>query len=59
MMDELQQNFMEYEFQEAIIRQPRQGWKRQFDNALQATKTDNVDLEWLDAALTDDEEWEW
>ncbi|MDM8549624.1 AbrB/MazE/SpoVT family DNA-binding domain-containing protein [Desulfobacterales bacterium HSG2] len=38
---------------------PRQGWKKEFDKVLETKRTDQIDQEWLDAPLTDDEEWEW
>jgi len=37
----------------------RQGWKQEFDKALTAKKADQVDREWLDTPLVDDEDWEW
>ena len=40
-------------------KQPRQGWKQEFDKALQFEEAAQVDEEWLDAPLSDDEEWEW
>ncbi|MGR0481231.1 MAG: AbrB/MazE/SpoVT family DNA-binding domain-containing protein [Candidatus Electronema sp. V4] len=41
------------------VRKPRQGWKDQFDQALQCQEASSADQEWLDAPLTTDEDWEW
>ena len=43
------------------VESPRQGWKEQFDKALQSpVLTDNeADNEWLEAPLTDVKDWEW
>ena len=41
------------------VKQPRQGWKEQFDQALQSGNSDNANQEWLDAPLSADEDWEW
>ncbi len=37
----------------------RQGWETQIREAVQKYGSDALDSEWLDAPLTDDEEWEW
>lgn len=41
------------------IKKPRQGWKKLFDKALSAKGRDEIDKDWLDASLVEDEEWEW
>ena len=41
------------------IKKPRDGWKEQFDSALSSQVSDSADDEWLDAPLSDDEDWEW
>ena len=41
------------------VTKARDGWKEKFDRVLQCEKAESVDQEWLDAPLTDDEEWEW
>ncbi len=41
------------------VKKPRQGWKKQFEKALQSQESDAMDHEWLDAPLVDDEDWEW
>ncbi len=41
------------------VRKPRQGWKEQFDRAIQCQEAVSADQEWLDAPLTTDEDWEW
>ena len=41
------------------VKKPRQGWKEQFDKALQAEDSGDSDQEWLDAPLVDEEDWEW
>jgi len=41
------------------VKKPRQGWKEQFDKALQSKELDDLDHEWLDAPLVDDGDWEW
>jgi antitoxin MazE len=38
---------------------PRDGWKEQFDKALQLRESSEKDREWLDAPLSNDEDWEW
>ena len=37
----------------------RQGWKKQFESALQSQESAEIDHEWLDAPLVNDEGWEW
>jgi antitoxin MazE len=37
----------------------RQNWEKEIREAVQKYGGDEVDSEWLDAPLTDDEEWEW
>ena len=37
----------------------REGWKEQFDKALQFKALSNEEQEWLEAPLTDESEWEW
>lgn len=37
----------------------RQNWEKEIREAVQKYGSDEVDNEWLDAPLTDDEEWEW
>lgn len=41
------------------VEQARQGWKQEFDKALQNKEAAQVDQEWLNAPLFDDEDWEW
>ena len=41
------------------VSKPRDGWKVKFDQAAQFTTNDTMDKEWLDAPLTDEEDWEW
>ncbi len=41
------------------LQKPRQGWKKEFDKSLKIKGADPVDQEWLDAPLTDNEDWEW
>ncbi len=41
------------------VNKPRQGWKEQFDKALQSQESSETDQEWLSAPLSSDEEWEW
>ncbi len=40
-------------------RKNRQGWQKQFEKHIQLEKEDVFDQAWLDASLTDDEDWEW
>jgi hypothetical protein len=37
----------------------RQGWEKQIREAIQAYGSEEMDKEWLDAPLTDDDEWVW
>jgi antitoxin MazE len=41
------------------VQKPRQGWKDEFDKILKIKGADPIDPEWLDAPLTDNEDWEW
>ncbi len=41
------------------VKKPRQGWRKQFDKALQSQESGKIDEEWLDASLASDEDWEW
>ena len=41
------------------VQEPRQGWKKEFDKILKAKGAEPIDQEWLDAPLTDNEDWEW
>ena len=41
------------------VKKPRQGWKKEFDRVLKTGGTDQIDQEWLDAPLIDNEDWEW
>jgi len=46
------------------VQKPRQGWKEEFDKILKTKGADPIDAdpidqEWLDAPLTDNEDWEW
>jgi antitoxin MazE len=41
------------------VRRNREGWKEQFDKALQSRESDEVDVEWLAAPLLDEDDWEW
>ena len=41
------------------VKKTRQGWKEQFDKAVQLQKSDYLDQEWLDVSLSDIEDWEW
>jgi antitoxin MazE len=38
---------------------PRQGWKKEFEKGLSADAANEVDQEWLNAPLVEDEDWEW
>ena len=42
-----------------VLYRARQGWEKQIREALQAYGDEALDSEWLDAPLTDDDEWEW
>lgn len=37
----------------------RQNWEKEIREAVQKYGGDEVDSEWLEAPLTDDDEWEW
>lgn len=41
------------------VKKPRQGWKEQFDRVSKLKESNYSNREWLDAPLTDTEEWEW
>ena len=41
------------------LQKPRQGWKEAFEKILKTQGTDPIDQEWLEAPLTDNEDWEW
>ncbi len=41
------------------LQRPRQGWKKEFDKILKTKGADRIDQEWLNAPLTDNEDWEW
>ncbi len=41
------------------VQKPRQGWKKEFDKVLETKGAGQIDQEWLDAPLVDDEQWEW
>jgi len=41
------------------VKKPRQGWKEQIEKALQSQESYDIDHEWLDAPLVDDEDWTW
>ena len=41
------------------LSKPRQGWKKQFEKAHLADAANDIDQEWLDAPLVEDEDWEW
>ena len=41
------------------LQKPRQGWKKEFDKILKIKGADQIDQEWLDACLNDNEDWEW
>jgi len=40
-------------------KKPRDGWKEQFDQTRQSRSMEASDQEWLDAPLSNDEDWEW
>jgi antitoxin MazE len=40
-------------------KKPRDGWKEQFDKVLQPRGSSEKEQEWLDAPLSNDEDWEW
>jgi antitoxin MazE len=41
------------------LQKSRQGWKNEFDKILKTKGAEAIDQEWLDAPLTDNEDWEW
>ena len=41
------------------LQKSRQGWKKEFDKILKTKGAESIDQEWLDAPLTDNEDWEW
>lgn len=41
------------------LKKPRQGWKKQFEKAQLVDNANEINKEWLDAPLVEDEEWEW
>lgn len=41
------------------VKKPRQGWNKEFDKDLQTQESNQIDREWLDAPLVDNEDWEW
>ena len=41
------------------LQKSRQGWKKEFDKILKTKGTEQIDQEWLDAPLTDNEDWVW
>lgn len=41
------------------LHQPRKGWGKKIDRILKTNDADQIDQEWLDAQLTDNEDWEW
>ena len=41
------------------LQKPRKGWQKEFDKILKTKGADQFDQEWLDAPLTDNEDWEW
>ena len=41
------------------IKKPREGWKKQFDKISKRQELSETDQEWLDAPLSNDEDWEW
>ena len=41
------------------LQKPRKGWKKEFDKILKTKEADQIDQEWLDAPLTDNEDWDW
>jgi antitoxin MazE len=42
-----------------IHKQPRQAWEQRIREALQLHGDETADTEWLDAPLTEDNDWEW
>ncbi|MDY0219705.1 MAG: AbrB/MazE/SpoVT family DNA-binding domain-containing protein [Desulfobacterium sp.] len=41
------------------VKNSRKGWKEQFDKALKSQKTSEIDQEWLDAPLVEEDGGEW
>jgi antitoxin MazE len=41
------------------VRKPRKDWVEQFSKILRSGKVDEIDQEWLDAPLVENENWEW
>lgn len=41
------------------VKKPRQGWKKHFDKVLPSQKSTDIDQEWLESPLVNDEDWEW
>lgn len=41
------------------VKKIREGWKEQFDKAIESQELSESDREWLDAPLVDEEDWEW
>ena len=41
------------------VKKPREGWREQFEKALESQESSKADQEWLDASLVDEEDWEW
>jgi antitoxin MazE len=41
------------------VQKTRQGWEKEFDKVLETKGAGQIDQEWLDAPLIDDEQWEW
>jgi antitoxin MazE len=41
------------------VKKIREGWKEQFDHALNSRESGKADQEWLDAPLVDETDWEW
>ena len=41
------------------VKKPRQGWKKAFEKILKNNNANEIDNEWLDAPLVQNEEWEW
>ena len=41
------------------VQKPRQGWKEKFNKILKTKRAETISREWLDAPLTDNEDWEW
>jgi antitoxin MazE len=38
---------------------PRKGWREQFKKAESTSNSNNLDNEWLNTPLVENEEWEW